>query len=360
MSGHHLSTSRPSKVGDMTVTFLKGLATKRAPATGRNCPIHAPMKSVARFLATVAFLCMACEARAQDHPIFDIVKGQLQQRANAALSLMGYLQTPDVTSGALSIKDSSTGNPAFNNTSLGGGFVISDSVPIYMEGTIGYSRYDPLFIATNGQEQREIPTRWNDLVATAGLGWNFQVTHDLAIIPIINGSYGTVKSDAELGSLYIDRNTNLNLGFLANGHLDAAGAGGSLLLSYDHVAATYETEVQLRYTDIYTHSVNNSSRVVQGNSNNENLSLWSRYRAPTGMYALDRPVRYVLEYAHTEYYGGEAHVIEVNHLNSLGVGLELDTSKYHPLWITRARAVLRYVFAPGVQGVSLGLAVTFG
>ncbi|PXV54084.1 hypothetical protein SAMN04487785_114138 [Dyella jiangningensis] len=318
------------------------------------------MKPLACFLAAFAGLCLAGQAGAQDHPRFDIVKGQLQQRANAALALMGYLQTPDVTSGALSIRDSSTGNPAFNNSSLGGGFVLSDSVPIYMEGTVGYSRYDPRFVASNGQEQRELPTRWNDVVATAGIGWSFQVTRDFAIIPIINGSYGVVKSDASLGSLYIERNTNLNLEFLANGHLDAAGAGGSLLLSYDHVAEKYEGEIQLRYTDIYTHSVNNSSRVVRGSSRNNNLSLWSRYRAPTGMHALDRPVRYVLEYARTDYFGNEAKVIQVNHLNSLGVGLELDTSKYHPLWITRARAVVRYVFAPGVQGVSLGLAVTFG
>lgn len=70
-------------------------------------------------------------------------------------------------------------------------------------------------------------------------------------------------------------------------------------------------------------------------------------------------MRYVLEFAHTEYFGSDAQVINVNHLTSLGAGLELDTSKYHPLWLYQARAVLRYVFAPGVQGVSLGLAVTF-
>lgn len=318
------------------------------------------MKRLAAALTAITCLCVTCRVQAQDHPKFEIVKGQLQQRANAALALMGYLQTPDVTSGALSVHDATTGNPSFDNSSLGGGFVLSDSFPLYMEGTIGYSRYDPRFTATNGEESRDIPTRWNNVVATAGIGWNFQVTRDFAIIPIINGSYGIVKSDAQLGSLYIERNTNLNLSFLADGHLDAAGAGGSLMLSYDHVAENYEAEVQLRYTNIYTHSVNSSSRIVQGSARNDNLGLWSRYRAPTGMRALDRPIRYVLEYAHTDYYGAQAHVIAVNHLNSLGAGLELDTSKYHPLWITRARAVVRYVFAPGVQGFSLGLAVTFG
>jgi len=117
--------------------------------------------------------------------------------------------------------------------------------------------------------------------------------------------------------------------------------------------------VELRYTNIYLHSVNNSYRIVRGHSRNENASLWARYRAPTGMHALDRPVRYVLEFAHTSYFGQDADVVGFNHLTSLGVGLELDTSKYHPLWIYRARAVARYVFGQNVQGVSLGLAVTF-
>ncbi|MDG2538000.1 hypothetical protein P5Y53_10030 [Dyella jiangningensis] len=71
------------------------------------------------------------------------------------------------------------------------------------------------------------------------------------------------------------------------------------------------------------------------------------------------PVRHVLEFAHTSYFGEDAKVLNFNHLTSLGAGLELDTSKYHPLWISRARAVVRYVFGQNVDGVSLGLAATF-
>lgn len=45
---------------------------------------------------------------AQDRPVLQVLKGQLQQRTNGVLALMGYSQTPDVTSGALSITDRST------------------------------------------------------------------------------------------------------------------------------------------------------------------------------------------------------------------------------------------------------------
>jgi hypothetical protein len=310
-------------------------------------------------LFTVSWLVFPLMALAQQGPAFDIVQGRMQQRANGILALMGYSQTPDVTSGALSIKNSATNDPSFNNTSLGGGFTISDSVPIYLEGTIGYARYDPQFIATNGQETRDIPTRWNSIIGTIGVGWDFHLTHDLVLRPIVNGSYGRVKSDASLGSLYITRNTNIDLDFLAHGHYDAAGMGGSLMLDYEHYVEAYEVDVELRYTNIYLHSVNDSSRIVQGHSRNENAGLWARYRAPTGMHALSRPVRYVLEFAHTSYFGQDANVVGFNHLTSLGTGLELDTSKYHPLWISRARAVVRYVIGQNVRGVSLGLAVTF-
>lgn len=312
-----------------------------------------------RCIVALACLLFALSATAQDRPALQVIKGRLQQRASGMLALMGYSQTPDVTSGSLSITDRSTDNPSFNNTSLGGGFTVSDSVPIYLEGTLGYARYDPRFVASDGTETRELPTRWNSLIATAGVGWDFHLTHDLVLRPIAMGSYGRVKSDLSLGSLYVSNNTNLDLDFLAHGHMDAAGAGGSLMLDYEHYVEAYEVDVELRYTNIYLHSVNTPYKAVQGNSRNENASLWARYRAPTGWHALDRPVRYVLEFAHTSYFGDDAKVLNFNHLTSLGAGLELDTSKYHPLWIYRARAVVRYVFGQNVQGVSLGLAVTF-
>ena len=45
-------------------------------------------------------------------------------------------------------------------------------------------------------------------------------------------------------------------------------------------------------------------------------------------------------------------------LTTLGTGLDLDTSA-HDLFITRIRAVVRYVFGNNVSGFSLGLAVSF-
>ena len=46
----------------------------------------------------------------------------LQKRANGVLALMGYMLTPDVTTGGLPISNAATGNPDFGMTTAGGGF----------------------------------------------------------------------------------------------------------------------------------------------------------------------------------------------------------------------------------------------
>lgn len=66
----------------------------------------------------------------------------------------------------------------------------------------------------------------------------------------------------------------------------------------------------------------------------------------------------MLELAYSHYFGDSAGVLGFNDLTSLGVGLELGSSKY-PIVITRTRALVRYVFGHNVHGVSFGLAVSF-
>jgi len=51
-------------------------------------------------------------------------------------------------------------------------------------------------------------------------------------------------------------------------------------------------------------------------------------------------------------------VLGFDHLNSVGAGLELDTSKYDTI-VSRARVVARYKFGDNVKGWSLGFAVSF-
>ncbi|MBS0343901.1 MAG: hypothetical protein JSS56_25640, partial [Proteobacteria bacterium] len=63
--------------------------------------------------------------------------------------------------------------------------------------------------------------------------------------------------------------------------------------------------------------------------------------------------------SHSRYLGSQADILGFDYLTSVGAGLELDTSAFNPLYVTRARAVLRYMFGNNVSGTSLGLAVSF-
>jgi hypothetical protein len=176
-----------------------------------------------------------------------LIGGDLQKRVNSVIALMGYMLTPDVTTGALAISNAGTGNPEFGMTTAGGGFTLSRGFPLYLEGTLGYARYDPTFAVDNGQ---------------------------------VTGS----------------------------------------------VAAS--------------------------------VNLWSRWRAPTGITLLQRPLRYVLEFAHTTFLGDLDGVLGFNDLSSLGTGLELDSSAYD-VTVTRTRLMARYQVGEHVRGWSLGLAVSF-
>ncbi len=68
-------------------------------------------------------------------------------------------------------------------------------------------------------------------------------------------------------------------------------------------------------------------------------------------------MRHVFEAAFTRFYGSQAE-LGISHMSSLGFGLEPDSSALDR-WVTRWRTVARYRFGPGLEGCSLGLAVSF-
>ncbi|WP_240745907.1 hypothetical protein [Cupriavidus oxalaticus] len=289
-----------------------------------------------------------------------LVGANVQRHANAVLSLMAYSVVPDLTSSSLSINNASTDDPGVVMSQLGGGFTISKSFPLYLEGAIAYSRYDPTFVASNGTESRSIPTRWNTFSGTIGIGWDFPITanKELVIRPIFNFSLGNVSSDLSIGKFAVEQATDRQIEFLDGGSLNAYGLGGSLMLDWEHYRENYEVDVELRYTSIHLQSFGGSSSAVTGSATAQTANLWARWRAPTGLRALDRPLRYVLELSHSHYFGSQAGILGFNYLTTVGTGLELDTSA-HEVFVTRIRAVVRYVFGNNVSGVSLGLAASF-
>ena len=265
---------------------------------------------------------------------------------------MGYMLTPDITTGSLGIANAATGNPDLRMNTLGGGFTVRKESPLYLEGTLGYARYDPTFAAA---DVGSVSTTWVAYSATGGVGWNYPVAQDLRLRPIFNVSYGRVESSVSASG---QSATGEAIDFLRDGHLNAYGLGGSLVLDYERTRPESAIDLELRYTNIYLQSFGGSSDAVKGSADAQSVSLWSRWRAPTGMTMRGRPLRYVLEYAHTAFLGDLKGVLGFNDLNSFGTGLEIDSSATGTL-VTRARLMARYRVGASVSGWQLGLAVDF-
>ena len=302
----------------------------------------------------------AARAAGQDSNLFSVIGGNVQKRANGVLTLMAFSVAPDVTAGSLSIDSAQTDNPSVTLVQFGSGFTLADSFPLYLEGFLGFNRYDPTFVASDGQEQRTVPTKWNTFSGTGGISWDFPVPFvpELTFRPIFNFSFGHVASDSAIAGRLIGLRTDRVLNFLNDGRLNAYGLGGSAVLEYLHYREAYEIELDLRYTNILLQSFD-SSNAVAGSVDAETVSLWMRWRQPIpGIVALRKPVRYVIELANTTYLGDEAGALGFNYLSSIGGGFELDTSGIN-LIFTRVRFIVRYLVGENVMGVSGGISATW-
>ncbi|HEU0289239.1 MAG TPA: hypothetical protein VFR39_00525, partial [Burkholderiales bacterium] len=187
---------------------------------------------------------------------------------------------------------------------------------------------------------------------------DYLIAKDLVFRPIFNFSLGRVASDGAAAQTIIENNGGSGeLAFLSNGKLKARGLGGTLMLDYERFRPEGDIDIELRYTDIELRSFD-SAEAVSGSASAESLNLWARYRMPTGIMMLERPLRYVFEYAYTRFFGDLDGALGFNNLHSIGVGIELDTSKYDMV-VSRARLVVRGKRGDNVSGYSVGLAVSF-
>ncbi|MBC1184721.1 hypothetical protein [Kluyvera sichuanensis] len=289
---------------------------------------------------------------------------RIKQRADAVLTLMSYMIVPDITASDLNIGSGSDDKTELSITQFGGGATMGDTFPLYLEGAMGYSRYDPQFVISDGDQSRRIPTKWNSLTATGGIGWDFSLHRDrwggnLVLRPIANVMLGTMASDLRVGKWALERHRNAEYDFLDGGRLNAYGLGGSLMLDYELVSPAQDIDVELRYTGMNLQTFGNTSSAVEGSATAQNLGLYLRRRAPLFDWTLLKsPVRYVLEGAHTEYLGEQRGTLGFDSLSSVGIGIEMDSSKY-PVFITRTRLVARYMFGNGTSGYGVGLAMSF-
>jgi Autotransporter beta-domain len=308
----------------------------------------------------------ADEAAAQNGSLpVGIVGTTPRSVSEGVLDLLSYSVVPDGTVSTLQMDRSGEGDNDIGVTlgQIGAGFTWSDSVPVYLEGFIGYARYDPRFVFSDGQEQRRISTRWDQFSVTVGVGYDFLLAKNIYLRPIANAAVAQVTTDAALAGSLIEFRSNQDLAFLERGKMNAYGLGGSLVLAYyDHLPAR-EIDIELRATDLYLQTFGDTSAAVEGDTNALTVNLWARLRWPTGLEAFQRPVRWVTEAQHSRFLGDPQAALGFEHLTKIGGGLELDLEALKigafGLYTERVRLVGRYVFGLNVTGFSVGLGITF-
>ncbi|WP_299946281.1 autotransporter domain-containing protein [uncultured Ruegeria sp.] len=285
---------------------------------------------------------------------------QQQENAAGSLAILGLAGIPDDSASAISLQSNTDNRDYdFKSAQLGGGFRLAEGVPIYLEGYIGYARYDPVLTFSGTGDTTRIPLKWTSLALTGGVGYQFDIGEYWKVTPMAHISVGRTQSDASVGAQAIANRVGLDRDFLESGGIWAGGAGGSMTVSYDQpLSNDREFEASLRYTHIeYWPIGDNKDLLVESTA--ANAVLWSRYRFPTGRRMFGRPVRWVGDLSVSYLLGDQALVLGTDWLARVGGGIEVDLSDTWVPWVSTTRFMVRYYGSDTVNGFSAGIGISF-
>ena len=134
------------------------------------------------FLAILVSLTGMLPGSALAFDLEEFLFGAVKRNAQGALAVYGISAVPSETASTLSFESGGDDDKvSFTASQLGGGFTFSDSFPVYAEGFIGFNRYDPVLLLSNGQEESLLPLKWTTVAATGGVGWDFSLTDNLVL-----------------------------------------------------------------------------------------------------------------------------------------------------------------------------------
>jgi hypothetical protein len=144
--------------------------------------------------------------------------------------------------------------------------------------------------------------------------------------------------------------------------MNAYGLGGSLMLDLNIQRPGYEVDLELRYTDIRLSTFGDTSTLVRGESEAKTANVWGRVRWPMDAEMFGRPLRWVVDFSHSRFFGDQV-ALGFDHLTKVGGGIEMNVGRYElGVWdfnMQTIRIVGRYLFGNNVSGASVGLAVSF-
>ncbi len=284
------------------------------------------------------------------------------QRENAAgsLAILGLAGIPDNSASTIFL-ESNTGDRDydFRSAQLGGGFRVAERFPLYLEGYIGYARYDPVLFFSGTGTTNSVPLKWTSAAVTGGIGYQFDIGEAWTVTPMAHISIGRTQSDASIGAQVIADRLGLDRDYLESGGLWAGGAGGSMTLAYERpLSNDREFEASLRYTHIEYRPIGDDEDLLI-RSTAANAVLWSRYRFPTGKRMFGRPIRWVGDLSLSYLVGDQSLVLGTDWLARIGGGIEVDLSDTWVPWVSTTRIMVRYYGSDTVNGFSAGIGISF-
>lgn len=277
-------------------------------------------------------------------------------QVKGVLGLLGISVIPNESASALTI-NTADGDTKFLATQFGGSHTFSKGRPIYIEGYIGAARFDPKYLLAS-DEVVEIEARWTNVAGTVGIGWDFNLSDELVLRPIVNFSLAHATSSATLIGDIIGPIESEKLDFLKDGSVNAFGYGGSLMLDWHRYRDDYEADLEVRYSNIRLETFGGTSAAVEGASTAASLGAWSRLRIPTGYHAFQRPLRGVGELSASWLIGDQSTTLGAEWLTSLGLGLEADLEAADWSPVARVRVLGRVLLGDGLSGFSVGVGLS--
>jgi hypothetical protein len=279
--------------------------------------------------------------------------------ANRALATFGLVAIPDDTASFLSVNQTGKDNNSFRSSQFGGGVTLASDHPIFLEGYLGYQRYDPRFILSSNATDVPVRAKWVGLAAAGGVGYDFRLNDYWTFRPVLNAAIGRITSELNISAPFTAADLGADQEFLLNGSIAAGGLGGSLMLEYSDVQRHREVEFRLRQSYMKLKTIGNSSN-LDAEANVITSSAWARMRRPIrSLSAFGTPVRSVLQGSVTSYHGDQDAILGTNWLAKVGVGIEVgNRGKSLPVR-GQARVLLSYAIGENYSGYSVGLGFNF-
>lgn len=273
--------------------------------------------------------------------------------ARAALSALSASALRREGATTVSVVGANREESEFFSTSIGGGARFGEESQVYGEFQLAYQDYDPAFVLP-GRQADLVDVRWSSIALTGGLGWNHEINDSLTLRPIALASVGHVFGSAVFDELF-PKGERSDLSGLFDDGLLAGGLGAAVVIDYQSAVPGGDLVLRARQSWMRLRPLDAASDYdVHATASATNL--FGKYSVPIPR---SGSLRGVVETSYTRFQGDQQETLNTAWLGSLGGGVELPLPETIGRGDMTGRAVLRYVFGDGYEGVAFGFGGSF-